>query len=198
MTVAIYETGVGGEDDATNIFKQPVATGTTSLGKDRLRALRVPLYRRPTYFTQGVEEELDRKATIEEKAWHKAGIFKSGCHAFSVPKKPIAEGVLRNRAREQGVLLTFVDCDLTLANIGLATYVQRRNATLAIALVRQLLQYIHQAMGPGFSLAMLKGLEKVSLPGRCQLVEDGLHEWYIDRAHTKEKLDGAGRWYAEI
>lgn len=96
--MAIYETGVGGEDDATNIFKKPVATGVTSLGSGHTKTLRVPPHRRPQYFTQEVDDGLRGKANLEENAWHKAGIFKSGCPAFFIPQQPYAEGVLRNRA----------------------------------------------------------------------------------------------------
>ena len=42
VDAAIYETGVGGEDDATNVIQSPVATGITSLGIDYARTLRVP------------------------------------------------------------------------------------------------------------------------------------------------------------
>ena len=52
---AIIETHHGGEYDATNVVSGPVVTGITSIGLDHLAQL---------------------GPTIEDIAWHKAGIFK--------------------------------------------------------------------------------------------------------------------------
>ncbi len=42
VTVAIYEAGVGGENDATNVIETPVATGITGFEIDHEKTLRVP------------------------------------------------------------------------------------------------------------------------------------------------------------
>jgi folylpolyglutamate synthase len=63
VDVAIYEVGIGGEFDLTNIFESPIVTGITTLGIDHVDVL---------------------GNTIEEISWHKASIFKSGSPAFSV------------------------------------------------------------------------------------------------------------------
>ncbi|CAI0655452.1 unnamed protein product [Colletotrichum noveboracense] len=62
VDAAIYEVGVGGELDSTNIIDQPVAVAITTLGIDHVQTL---------------------GNTIEQIAWHKAGIMKRGCPAFT-------------------------------------------------------------------------------------------------------------------
>ena len=62
MDVAIYKTHLGGEYDATNIVWNPMITAITSVAMDHVKSLGL---------------------TIEEIAWHKAGIFKRGSLAFS-------------------------------------------------------------------------------------------------------------------
>jgi len=64
VNIAIYETGVGGERDSTNIVERPAVTGITSLG---------------------IDHTLSLGNTIEEIAWHKAGIQKTGTPSFIVP-----------------------------------------------------------------------------------------------------------------
>lgn len=65
---AIYEVGVGGELDSTNIIPNPIATGITTLGIDHVATL---------------------GDTVEQIAWHKAGDFsKMEVAAFSVEQTP--------------------------------------------------------------------------------------------------------------
>lgn len=60
VDVAIMEVGIGGQYDCTNMIKQPVVCGVSSLGLDHTSIL---------------------GTTIDKIAWHKAGIFKaSTCH----------------------------------------------------------------------------------------------------------------------
>ncbi|KAL8949914.1 MAG: hypothetical protein Q9222_004016 [Ikaeria aurantiellina] len=188
---AIYETGVGGEFNTTNIIRQPVATGITMLGIDHDRVLRVPAERRPSYFT------LEKKvgANIEEIAWHKAGIFKSGCPAFSVRQRLEAESVLRKRAEERGSPLTFVDVSPEIMTVDYPSKAHPVIATLAIFLVDI---FMKSNAGRGIDLELIKdGLRTMQLPGRCQHLQDALHDWYLDGAHTEDSLANTARWYAE-
>ena len=59
VDVAILETGIGGENNSTNVFPQPAIAGITTIGLDHVDVL---------------------GDTVEEIAWHKAGIFKANCH----------------------------------------------------------------------------------------------------------------------
>lgn len=73
IDVAIYETGVGGEDDSTNVIEKPIVTGITTLGIDHVKTLGL---------------------TIKDITWHKARIFKSECPTYSAPQIPQALEVL--------------------------------------------------------------------------------------------------------
>ncbi|KAL8980530.1 MAG: hypothetical protein Q9177_005853, partial [Variospora cf. flavescens] len=87
VDAAIIECGIGGEYDSTNILVHPRVTGITSLGIDHTPLL---------------------GHTIEEIAWHKAGIMKPGVPTHTVVQPPAAEEVLRARAREKSVTLSVV------------------------------------------------------------------------------------------
>lgn len=194
VAVAIYETGVGGENDATNVIESPIVVGITGLGIDHQRTLKVPPLLRPTYMKDSQKEG----AALEEIAWHKAGIFKRGCPAFSVLQPSLAENILRCRAKEKEVALTFVDVDSQLLDMSFPASVQRWNAALAIALVNSFLNTQTTYADHGrFPKELLCGLESARLPGRCQLLREDPCEWYIDGAHTQDSLVVAGRWYAE-
>ncbi|KAK6615254.1 Folylpolyglutamate synthase 2 [Botrytis cinerea] len=78
VDAAIYEVGVGGEYDSTNIVDRPAVTGISSLGIDHV-------------FTLG--------DTIDKIAWHKAGIQKAEVPSFTVNQKPEAMEVVEKRAR---------------------------------------------------------------------------------------------------
>jgi len=54
--VAIYEAGVGRENNTTNVIETPVVTGITGLGIDYKRTLRVPRQIRPIYFAFEVKD----------------------------------------------------------------------------------------------------------------------------------------------
>lgn len=56
VTVAIYEAGVGGENDAINVIGKPLVTSITGLGIDYKKTLRVAPHLRPTYFAIKVKE----------------------------------------------------------------------------------------------------------------------------------------------
>jgi len=200
VTVAIYEAGVGGENDATNVIETPVVTGITGLGIDHEKTLRVPRQIRPTYFALEAKDGQEDGATIEEIAWHKSGIFKPGCPAFSILQQSHARNILRRRAEEKGVSLTFVKSHSELLDIKFPVGIQRENAALAVAVANSFLNRdaeIKCVDNSRISEEVLRGLGNASLPGRCQLLTEGPCKWYVDGAHTKDSLIVAGRWYAE-
>ncbi|KAL2361271.1 hypothetical protein RJZ56_005847 [Blastomyces dermatitidis] len=94
VDVAIYETHLGGEFDATNIITVPIVTVITSISMDHVRLL---------------------GPTIKDIAWHKEGIFKSGSLAFSSTQEPAVATVLQQRATEKQVMVKFVDFDSMLS-----------------------------------------------------------------------------------
>ena len=92
VDAAVIEVGMGGAHDCTNVVAQPVVCAVTSLGYDHINVL---------------------GKTIEEIAWHKAGIIKPGRPVFTLPQPPGALSVLRERARERNASSIHVVTDLT-------------------------------------------------------------------------------------
>lgn len=91
VDTAIYEVGVGGEYDATNIADHPAVTGITTLGIDHVKTL---------------------GESLKEIAWHKAGIQKLGVPSLTVNQLPEAIEVIEARAKERSVeSLSIVEID---------------------------------------------------------------------------------------
>lgn len=187
VDIAILEVGVGGEYDCTNLITGPKTTAVTSLGIDHTALL---------------------GNTLPEIAWHKAGIFKSGATAFTVPQPEEATTVLRQRAAEKNVHLNVVQPHPELATIplGLSGAFQKINASLAIAASASHLRSLgHTELvpspieNPSFPLPdeFRRGLERVHFPGRCDVRREGGITWHIDGAHTPESVNAATRWFAE-
>ncbi len=75
--VVLLEVGMGGETDATNIVKSPIATVFTHISLDHVRFL---------------------GDTLEDIARNKIGIIKPGCSVYSAPQDPVVEQMIRERA----------------------------------------------------------------------------------------------------
>jgi len=146
----ILETGMGGRLDATNAVT-PVVSVITPVAMDHAEWL---------------------GDSIEKIAVEKAGIIKSGVPVISARQSPEAAEVLRNRARECGSELTFVE-SFYEGGVGLKGPHQKENAALALATVK----------AAGFALddrSLLQGLRDVVWPARFQqigerIVVDGAH-----------------------
>lgn len=122
VDATIFEVGVGGLLDPTNLIPSPIVTGVTSLGLDHVNIL---------------------GHSILEIAGHKGGIYKPGVPALTVEQfYPETLNVLRTRALElKSSSFTIVPkrSDLEDLEIGLAGSHQKLNATFAIALVNTFL-----------------------------------------------------------
>ena len=178
VDTAIIECGMGGEYDSTNILQAPTVTGITSLGIDHTAML---------------------GDTIEEIAWHKAGIMKSHIPCYTSPQLPKALKVLEDRAVERNTNLQVVDRhpQINGVKLGLAADFQKSNASLAIALASaHLLSLGHEVFTNPFPKEFVRGLEQVRWPGRCDIREEPQIAWYIDGGHTLESIEVAGRWFA--
>ncbi|KAK4135857.1 FolC bifunctional protein [Trichocladium antarcticum] len=179
VDAAVYETGIGGEYDATNVVDRPVATGISTLGIDHV-------------FVLG--------PAVETIAWHKAGIMKPGCPAFTVEQVAAAAQVLQDRAAEKGLALTVLDIDPRLAGVRIRpdAAFQKRNATLAVALAETALKRLDPAFSPdpqALPREFVDGLEQVVWRGRCEVKEEDTIIWHVDGAHTVDSLKMAARWF---
>lgn len=119
IDVVILEVGIGGEYDCTNVVRRPVCVGITSLGLEHTALL---------------------GNTLEAIAFQKSGIFKANAIAFTVPQPENAMNVIEQRAIERNCRLRIVP-DFKSYNwiggppvLGIATNVQKGNASLAIQL----------------------------------------------------------------
>ncbi|KAI2783765.1 FolC bifunctional protein [Daldinia loculata] len=180
IDVAVYETGIGGEFDATNIVAHPLSSGISTLGIDHVFAL---------------------GDTIQKIAWHKAGIMKPGSAAFTIEQVPEAADVLQERAKEKGVSLKVLDVDPRLKDVKVRpdALFQKKNASLGVALAEAALQKIDPNFTPNpsaLSKEFVDGLEKVVWRGRCEVKAEGPIIWHVDGAHTVDSLKMATRWFA--
>jgi folylpolyglutamate synthase len=182
VDVAVFECGIGGEYDSTNILTRPVVTGITSLGIDHTAVL---------------------GSTIEEIAWHKAGIMKHGAKCFtSTGQKEGAMQVLRQRAAEKEVELEVVEVDADIQSgktkLGLQADFQKVNASLAVAIAKEWLSKNGvEVDDDSTSEKIKKGLHEVQWGGRCETRHEAGITWYIDGGHTLESIELAGQWFAE-
>jgi folylpolyglutamate synthase len=180
VDVAILETGIGGERDSTNIFPHPAATGITSVGLDHVNIL---------------------GHSVEEIAWHKAGIFKPGSPAFTVVQDEAILQVLQRRAVEKNVsggLQVITDQKALEYNVKVIPNMryQRLNASLAISLADSYLKSTNM----DFSLTsnITCSLQDTKLLGRCQVSKDNDNTWFISIAHNEDSLKETVSWFKEI
>ncbi|KAK5109700.1 hypothetical protein LTR62_006823 [Meristemomyces frigidus] len=187
VDVAIIETHSGGEYDATNFVPKPLVAAVTTLGMDHIAML---------------------GPTIEDIAWHKAGIFKPQAVALSAEQDdPGAARVLESRARDAtSMKLGFVGVDPRISSLAatgveaLRPDVQKKNASLAVAIVEEWLarSYPKAEKKRISEDDIKKGIEQCSWPGRFQILQRGPETWFLDAAHNEMSIDVAAQWFAEM
>nr|GLL27967.1 folylpolyglutamate synthase isoform X1 [Ipomoea trifida] len=193
VDVAILEVGLGGKYDATNVVEKPVVCGISSLGYDHMEIL---------------------GNTLGQIAGEKAGIFKRGVPAFTVPQPDEAMRVLEAKASELDVTLKVaapLDASLQSSiHLGLEGEHQYTNAGLAMALCSTWLQrtghvevdYVTET--GSLPEQFLKGLATATLQGRAQIEPDKVIEcespgdlvFYLDGAHSPESMDVCAKWFS--
>ena len=178
VDVVIWETGMGGRLDATNVV-EPQAVVITNIALDHQAYL---------------------GSTIEEIAAEKAGIIKNAAPVFYGIMPEEAKAVILGKARQAGspvigpapeitgkvrygfennVLCQKFTCQQEIT-LPLAGAMQRRN----FRLVFQVLSYFAGRWGFDFNKA-LAALAQVRWPGRCQLLNERL---LIDGGHNPDGL----------
>ncbi|EFH61102.1 hypothetical protein ARALYDRAFT_341262 [Arabidopsis lyrata subsp. lyrata] len=176
VDVAILEVGLGGRIDFTNVVKKPVVCGFSSLGYDHMEIL---------------------GDTLAKIAGEKAGIFKLGVPAFTVPQLNEALCVLEEKASASDKL-------------GLDGEHQYLNAGLAVSLAYTWLQQSGSLEIPSLNQIttlpepFIKGLVTARLQGRAQVIPDPYIEhaapgnlvFYLDGAHTPESIEACVKWFS--
>ena len=162
VDLVVWETGLGGRLDATNIVT-PLASVITSIGLDHMQVL---------------------GNTVGEIAAEKAGIIKPGIPVLTAVDRADALEVLRYRARELDSHCVVVDANavgrMTLP-VSLLGHHQRVNATLAVVTVRLL-----RALLPVSDTQIAHGLAHTVWAGRMQVVQRGERTWLLDGAHNED------------
>ncbi|MDC7227398.1 MAG: Mur ligase family protein [Spirochaetales bacterium] len=186
---AVFETGLGGRLDATNVIV-PEASVLTVIELEHTEYL---------------------GDTIADIAGEKAGIIKPGIPVFSAAVKPEAEAVFRCRAADAGSEIFFPEdqiksispvspaagCsqayNLVLKNdatfkieLAAAGEFQIKNASLAVRVLNQIMQ-------PGFIADA--GISETVLPGRMEMIRTSEMKQpvLLDGAHTVESVRSAVR-----
>jgi dihydrofolate synthase/folylpolyglutamate synthase len=144
--LVIWETGLGGRLDATNIVT-PLASVITNIGLEHQQWL---------------------GETLAEIAGEKAGIIKPGIPALTATSEPEALAVIETIAQQQGAPLIKVTSDHAsrITHRALPGEHQRLNAALAQATVELL-----QPKIPVTEAQIHAGLATVNWPGRFQILQ---------------------------
>ncbi len=182
VDIAVFETGLGGRLDATNVLN-PVVSGITHISLDHTNIL---------------------GKDVETIAAEKAGIFKKNIPALSVEQEPGITKVLKDVAEQNGTPLEFTGSDIEFSyrfeanrELGPHTRVCITTDGTHYEHLPVPLQGEHQASNCGLALAILdklrtagfetpeqqviEGLADTELPGRMELA------WHEPRI----LLDGA-------
>lgn len=162
--VVIWETGLGGRLDATNIVT-PLASVITNIALDHQQWL---------------------GDTVAKIAAEKAGIIKPGVPVFTAASAPEAVAVIRETALRVGAPFTQVaealDAESEIgARLPLRGAHQRWNAALAVAAVTAL-----QPVLPVGESAVRRGLATVRWAGRLQVEQIDGREFLLDGAHNED------------
>lgn len=186
IRTVVMECGIGGEYDSTNVV--PVGSVSSAV------------------ITQlGIDHVAMLGDTVEQIAWHKAGILKPGARGFTraLTDQPAVMDVLRRRATEKGAGLVEVPDSLVESwggvDGGLRGDFQKHNQALALLAA---MHHLGMDSNPASALRsvpapMLLGLREARLRGRCEELHDGNMTWLLDGAHTKESLEQAAKWCAQ-
>lgn len=185
VDTAIYEVGVGGKYDSTNIIDKPTVAAITSLGIDHTHML---------------------GNTIEAISWNKAGIYKPNCPAIASEQREYPESlkIVEEVANENKVSSFEVVPEALIPRdleLGLAGDFQKLNAAVAVKAAKIHLEHlgVENINTDDLPDEFVVGLETARWDGRCQIIKnykdyEGI-SWYIDGAHTMESINVASNWY---
>jgi dihydrofolate synthase / folylpolyglutamate synthase len=160
--LVIWETGLGGRLDATNIVT-PLASVITNIAFDHQQWL---------------------GDTLEKIAAEKAGIIKPGIPTVTATDEKSALAVIEKIVRDRNAPLAKVNSEFRIQNseLSLLGAHQKTNAALALATVKVLQKQI-----PVSEKQIQTGLQNVNWPGRLQLIQNsGGQKILLDGAHNAD------------
>ncbi|HBC87467.1 MAG TPA: bifunctional folylpolyglutamate synthase/dihydrofolate synthase [Lentisphaeria bacterium] len=154
----VWETGMGGRFDATNIVT-PVASVITGIGIDHTAFL---------------------GSTLEAIAFEKAGIIKPGIPVFCGKLGRHAMKVIEDKARTCNSPIIYPEGNLKGIKLSLRGKIQKQNACLALAVLKRV------AKDFNFDLKdSIKGFSNTVWPARFQILKDGS---ILDGSHNPQAV----------
>ncbi len=160
--VVVWETGLGGRLDATNIIDRPLVSLVTPISLEHADIL---------------------GSTIQRIAFEKAGILKRGCWAATLQRDSAALRVLKDRAQKIGAYLSVAGMDFpdrVSPGSNHPSY-DEANAALAVAGIRLLSHH-----GLEVTLRQIRaGLSAMRWPGRFECLP-GPTKVLLDGAHNPD------------
>ena len=187
--IVVLETGLGGRLDSTNVVT-PLVVGLTSISMDHMHQL---------------------GNTIELIAGEKAGIFKPGVPAVSVPQVSSAKSVLKRVAKAVNTPLMFTGEDIEFSFRFESSRETGPQTRICLTTPRSQFEHLpvplmgeHQALNCGLALALLDqlkaqgisvddkaasiGLARVRLPGRMEILRE-TPTILVDGAHNAASVE---------
>lgn len=179
IDIAVIETGLGGQGDATNVV-QPILTAITSISYDHMHIL---------------------GPTLSDIASEKAGIIKAGIPVISAPQASEATEVIARSARQKKAPLSVLGQDIAFdlepaSHSGQAFSVEKqpyhtrligKHQGLNAALVVAMMQVLKQQNFVIAEAAIHQGLTQVQWPGRFEIVQHK-PKIVLDAAHNQDSI----------
>ncbi|XP_058120847.1 folylpolyglutamate synthase, mitochondrial-like [Anopheles ziemanni] len=187
VDVCVIEVGIGGRFDSTNVLRNTQTVGITSLGLEHTMLL---------------------GETLEEIAWQKAGIIKTGSDVFttSQPAKcleVIHQECLKKEARIYIAPSRLNEYDWVTKPLLMkeACAAVELNTSLAIQIasnwIRRTRPNLLPTNGSTVLPSIVEGIDHCFWPGRLQIVPyNDRRTLYLDGAHTVESITVCARWFA--
>ncbi|MFM7816342.1 MAG: bifunctional folylpolyglutamate synthase/dihydrofolate synthase [Verrucomicrobiota bacterium] len=174
VDLVVWETGLGGRLDSTNIVT-PLASVITNVSLDHMQVL---------------------GSTVAAIATEKAGIIKPGVPVLTAAMDPDAEAILRFKARELDSPYLHLGPSEVAAfrlDVGLLGPHQRVNGALAAATVRLLRAFL-----PVADEALRDGLARAQWAGRMQVLQRGARRIILDGAHNRAGVEALREGLHEV
>ncbi|NXA54769.1 FOLC protein, partial [Nothocercus julius] len=187
VDLAVVEVGIGGAYDCTNIIRQPVVCGVSSLGIDHTSIL---------------------GDTLEKIAWQKGGIFKvawpplaPAARASPPPRAPCSRACPSQRGRRgcRGETSSPVPNNGERGGRVSARFPSPAGSGELMDLPTSVEAGRTVPLAPAFrpSVAMVQGLREAEWLGRTQVLPHGPVTWYLDGAHTTSSVQACVRWFRQ-
>lgn len=156
--IVLLETGMGGDMDATNVCSKVLASVLVSISLDHMGFL---------------------GDSIEEIAYHKAGIIKDNCPVVVMNQCKEVLNVVEKRATEHNSSMYVADA--TELHVGLSGEWQKYNAGVAVKAMEVLVEQGYNISKENIEV----GLSKAKWPGRFEKICDN-PAIIIDGAHNPD------------